>query len=128
MAALRDAQPGRAQDAPDAMAALRAEYDRRRAQLALAELQLREAERALDVAGAGGLGYLNRTSGTYLDGAYGVPSSFAELALENFRREAFAILRALRSDPTARALRRIFRQDEEPEVLDRDGNGRPDAD
>merc|ERR1719326_2547122 len=128
MAALRDAQPGRAQDAPDAMAALRVEYDRRRAELALAELQLREAERALDVAGAGGLGYLNRTSGTYLDGAYGVPSSFAELALENFRREAGAILRALRSDPAARALRKIFRQEEEPEVVDRDGNGRPDAD
>merc|ERR1719379_2568898 len=108
------------------MTALRAEHDRRRAQLALAELQLREAERALDVAGANGLGYLNRTSGTYLDGTYGVPPSFAELALENFRREAVAILRALRSDPFARALRHFFRQDE-PQVVDRDGNGRPDA-
>merc|ERR1719247_2966239 len=103
------------------MTALQAEYDSRRAQLALAELQLREAERALDVAGAGGLGYLSRTSGTYLDGAYGVPGSFAELALRNFGREAGAILRELKSDPAARALRWIFRQDaEEPEVEDRD--------
>merc|ERR1719247_3699040 len=127
LAYLADAAPT-TDDAPDGLAALRAEYDRRRVQLALAELQLREAERALDVTGVGGLGYLNRTSGTYLDSTYGVPASFAELAVQNFRREAVAILRALRRDPAARALRQIFRLDaEEPEVVDRDGNGRPDA-